>query len=490
MTDVIVWTSGGPVRGVDRGGSVAFYGIPYAAPPTGSRAFALPQPAGSWEAVRDATTPGATAQRTGFDGGTIPEPSVPGSDILTVNVFTPSDRPGAVPDPAPDAGLPVLVYIHGGAYIAGSPVSPWYDGAAFNRDRVVVVTLGYRLGVYGFGVLPDAPSNRAVHDWLAGLAWVRRNIAAFGGDPGRVTVAGQSAGGGAVLTLLGVPGIEGFVQRAIAVSPVLSQVTPDEGRRTVAEAAALVGVPPTSDALAALPREKIDDVPWHLANTFGAAPARASTQTDPVELLRETLRSLEFCPVLDGDLLTTSIADGARRSRIPLIIGAAAHEMTDAIGPVFGPRDQAALERMGLGAEEARRYLKLRGSGDEDWGQLLSDLMFRVAVPAVAEGREDTWVYDFRHLAGGEIDPGHAFHCTDLPFAWDCLGAEGVSRAVGSAPQGLADEIHGSWVSFVVSGDPGWAPYSITRTVRRFGSPGPTTTLDGYGAERVLVGLL
>ena len=127
----------------------------------------------------------------------IPEPSVPGESTLNVNVFTPA--------PATDAALPVLVYIHGGGYFAGSPASPWYDGAAFNRDGVVTVSISYRLGFDGFGWIADAPMNRGVLDWLLALEWVRDNIAAFGGDPARVTIAGQSAGGGAVLTLLGMP---------------------------------------------------------------------------------------------------------------------------------------------------------------------------------------------------------------------------------------------------------------------------------------------
>jgi para-nitrobenzyl esterase len=103
-----------------------------------------------------------------------------------------------------------LVYIYGGGYVAGSQASPWYDGVAFNRDAVVTVPVSYRLGFDGFGWLPDAPSNRGILDCLLALEWVRDNISQFGGDPGRVTIAGQSAGGGAVMTLLTVPRHSGF----------------------------------------------------------------------------------------------------------------------------------------------------------------------------------------------------------------------------------------------------------------------------------------
>ena len=169
--------------------SAAFVGIPFAKPPVGELRFAAPVPVEPWEGVRDALEFGATAQR-GHPGVTlIPEPSVPGESTLNVNVFTP------VPGEA-DAALPVLVWIHGGGYFAGSPASPWYDGRSFNRDDVVTVTISYRLGFDGFGWIEDAPSNRGVRDWLLALKWVQENISSFGGDAGRVTIAGQSAGGG------------------------------------------------------------------------------------------------------------------------------------------------------------------------------------------------------------------------------------------------------------------------------------------------------
>ncbi|MFT4230348.1 MAG: carboxylesterase family protein, partial [Microbacterium sp.] len=252
----------GRIRGLRRDGSTVFYGIPYAEIPIGPLAFEAPVRRAAWEGVRDATAPGATAQVQGFDG-TIPEPSVPGDDILTVNVFT--------PDPSARASLPVLVWIHGGAYIAGSPTSPWYDGASFNRAGVVVVTVGYRLGVTGFGLVEDAPANRGLLDWLAALKWVQENIAAFGGDPARVTIAGQSAGGGAVLTLLGTPEIESLAHQAIAMSPVTGLSSTAAARGAIAEISAGLNVKPTAVALSALPREALANAPWLMRNVFGAA---------------------------------------------------------------------------------------------------------------------------------------------------------------------------------------------------------------------------
>jgi para-nitrobenzyl esterase len=147
-------------------------------------------PAQSWSGVRDALRYGPTPQRKALaEVTTIPEPSIPGDDILNLNVFTP--RPRAAN--GPEKLLPVLVYIHGGGYVAGSPASPWYNGVAFNRDGVVTVSVSYRLGFDGFGWLPDAPPNRGILDWILALEWVRDNIGQFGGDPARVTIAGQSA---------------------------------------------------------------------------------------------------------------------------------------------------------------------------------------------------------------------------------------------------------------------------------------------------------
>ena len=190
--------------------SAAFLGIPLRKRRSVSIGSAARCPRAGWDGVRDATTFGPTPQRRPFAEVTaIPEPSFPGDATLNVNVFTP------VPGQA-DANRPVLVWIHGGGFKAGSPSSPWYDGIAFNRDGVVTVSVSYRLGFDGFGWIPDAPHNRGLLDQIEALRWVRRNIAAFGGDPDRVTIAGQSAGGGSVWALLVSPPAAGLFRRRSA----------------------------------------------------------------------------------------------------------------------------------------------------------------------------------------------------------------------------------------------------------------------------------
>ncbi len=142
-------------------------------------------------------------------------------------------------------GLPVLVWIHGGGYFAGSPASVWYDGRNFNRDDVVTVSISYRLGFDGFGWIEDAPSNRGVRDWLLALEWVQQNIAVFGGDPSRVTIAGQSAGGGAVLTLLGMEKAQHLFHGVYSISGALADVAATRAETFGRGLATAGGVEPT-----------------------------------------------------------------------------------------------------------------------------------------------------------------------------------------------------------------------------------------------------
>ena len=238
---VVVETNAGAVRGFWRPNSAAFLGIPFAEPPCGDLRFLAPVQVKSWSGVRDALRYGPTPQRKALaEITTIPEPSIPGEDILNLNVFTPRPRAAT----GSEAPLPVLVYIHGGGYVAGSPASPWYDGAAFNRDGVVTVTVSYRLGFDGFGWLPDAPPNRGILDWLLALEWVRDNISQFGGDPARVTIAGQSAGGGAVMTLLTMPRARGLFAAAASISGVPSDIPLERAKQTTARLAERLGVAP------------------------------------------------------------------------------------------------------------------------------------------------------------------------------------------------------------------------------------------------------
>ncbi|MGW0536380.1 carboxylesterase/lipase family protein [Streptomyces sp. NPDC003032] len=445
----VVTTTHGPVRGEHRAtGGVRFLGIPYAAPPVGALRFAPPVEPMSWAEPLDAVAYGPTAQRRGLGAGaTIPEPSIPGDgSILNLNVFTPAPEPAPFPAPDATAALPVLVWIHGGSYVAGSPASPWYDGAAFSRDGVVLVSIGYRLGIEGFLHLADAPDNRGVRDWIAALEWVRDNIAAFGGDPAKVTVAGQSAGGGAVQTLLATPTARGLFRAAIAMSASLMEPQERWAGLAVSELfTRRTGVPATAAALRALPDERLLEL-QDAVNAPGP---------DRVEL-----PGLLLAPFADGELVPrpvlTELTEGEPGADVPLLLGFTRHEFH-----AYG-------------------------------GQELTDIVFRTPNLKVAEARaarrRPTWLYEFGWTSPAPgSGQGFAFHCLDLPFAFDLLDAEGVTAAAGqSPPQRLADAMHAALVAFVRDLDPGgaWPRYTLARRATRLWEDGPRLVDDPLRAER------
>ncbi|MFF4381576.1 carboxylesterase/lipase family protein [Kitasatospora sp. NPDC001547] len=457
----VVPTGRGPVRGERRaGGGVRFLGIPYARPPVGELRFAAPVPPRPWTEVLDATEYGPTAQRRPFgEVTTIPEPTVPGAGILNLNVFT--------PDPTPAAGLPVLVWIHGGGFVAGSSASPWYDGAAFNRDGVVVVSIGYRLGVEGFLHLADAPDNRGVRDWIAALGWVRDNIASFGGDPAKVTVAGQSAGGGAVQTLLATPAARGLFRAAISVSGAVMR--PQD--RATAEAVSRVftartGVPATAAAL----RDATD------TELLALQDALDSAGPDP-----DGLPALPLAPFADGELVPVPVPEAIVDADVPLLLGFTAHEFAVPAGedaPAAGDAPEGELLGLlhALGLDDgsrAARFLAERPAASG--GDAITDWLFRAPALAIAEARAErqrpTWLYQFDWSGAAPGRIGQAYHCIDLPFAFDLLHAEGVEAALGAhPPQPLADAVHGAWVAFVRDLDPGaaWPPYQEGRATMRW----------------------
>ena len=249
MTDApVLSVATGAVRGVREDGIDRYLGIPYAAPPFGELRFLPPQPPSSWAGERDATAFGATAPQLPYQGGTekyLSSVEVPGDDILTVNVWTPADR-----DPA--TKLPVLVFVHGGALTRGTTALAVYDGATFARQGIVYVSIQYRLGQEGFAVLEGVPQNLGVLDQQAALRWVRREIGAFGGDAGRVTVMGHSAGANTLTALLALPHAAELFDQAILQSGPLQAQPPKKAGRMSREIAKRLGIRPTGAAFAAV----------------------------------------------------------------------------------------------------------------------------------------------------------------------------------------------------------------------------------------------
>lgn len=496
-----VETTAGPVRGLwrrivsapDRQGpaplftrSAAFYGIPYAEVPFGERRFMAPVRRAGWTQERTALTPSATPQHGSiFDDPAIPEPSVPGEDFLTVNVFTPT--PGDE-----GARLPVLVWIHGGGWSSGSHNSPWYDGAAFNRDGVVTVSVAYRLGYDGYGWVPgsDAPYNRAVLDQVMALEWVRDNIARFGGDPEQVTVAGQSAGGGNSMVLLAVPRAKGLFHRIISQSgalPERSASTTQEMSRTLAQ---VLGVELSLEGIRSATYDEVFEASRKVTAPDGAGLAGLA---DPVEALRGVLSQsgsdIPFLPTVDGEVIALDEVEALRSgwgAKVPVLAGSTMHDFAFAgLGMAEAMKGKDLREVLvagGLSEEIAERVIAAHPEHADAphmvVGDLISDATFHKVVAewflarqeaAAGEGTTSagSYAYEFAYCAG----PLHmATHCMDIPFTFDCLADPYCEHTLGGgAPQELADAMHGVWVRFIRTGEPGWESWTERNVGRLFG---------------------
>lgn len=479
---VLAVTSKGTVRGLRRGGTAVFLGIPFAQAPVGALRFDAPTPVAPWDGERDATAYGPTAQRGDAGITLIPEPSVPGDATLNVNVFAPADRD-------PDATLPVLVWIHGGGYTSGSPASRWYDGDAFARDGVVVVVISYRIGFDGFGLIDGAPSNRGLRDQIAALEWVRDEIGAFGGDPARVTVAGQSAGGGSVLALMASPAASGLFHGAMAISPAIGAVPADAARRFAARVAELAGVSADRDGFACVTEERLVEL-----QKAAGKPPRGRAIASLTALLDD---GLPLGPVIDGDVLPRHPLDVlAEGTGVPLVIGSTDDEFTMLTARYRGLLRfvpvSLALAVLGLGRSRRRAYLartRRRGTA-AILGGYATDRVIRATVSRVAwaRGVAPTWVYRF---AWPSPVLGGACHCLDVPFWFDHLDADGVSAIAGDAPpRSLAAQLHGAAVAFARDGDPGWPAWdATTRRARVFDGVAsvPFVETDAYADVAPLV---
>ncbi|MFI6599225.1 carboxylesterase/lipase family protein [Nonomuraea sp. NPDC050536] len=432
---VTVRTTAGLVEGKVEEGVLAFLGVPYAAAPFGEHRFREPVPPPAWDGVRPAVTHGPAApQATGEDIGLYaPDVFAVGEDCLNLDVRTPSTG---------ETRLPVLVWIHGGGFSIGGNGAAWHQGTRFARDGVVCVAANYRLGFEGFLALEDAPLNRGVLDWLAALEWVRDNIAAFGGDPGNVTIAGQSAGGAAVATLLTMPRARGLFRRAIVMSGSATLVATEQQARDYAKAlAARLEIEPTRSAFARLsPAELVAEQPPPLTGDSGG--------------LNE---SVPIKPVVDGDLIP-SIPLAALRGDVPLLVGCTSQEADVFVRRLAADVDeasaQALLDHLGVRVDEPGL------TPAERIGRAYTEHLFTRETRWIREARP-AHAYEFRWespvespVGGGRVG---AVHNLDLPFVFDVLDAPGVERTAGpGAPQAVADAMHAAWVRFARTGDPGW----------------------------------
>jgi para-nitrobenzyl esterase len=483
----------GTLEGLQGDGFVAFLGIPYAAAPYGARRFAPPASPPHWEGTRNATQYGPTVLKRRYPppfDKLLPDPQIPGEECLNLNVWTP--EPGRT-------GLPVLVWIHGGSFAYGSNAVPDYDGGAFARDGVVCVAINYRLGVDGFALLEGALPNRGLLDQVAALEWVQGNISVFGGDPDRVTIAGESAGAMSVTTLLSMPRTEGLFARVVAQSGAGQHCLKAEtAAKVTAELATRLGVSANARSLAEVPLDTLLDAQEALIADIAAIP-------DPRRWGEITVNALAFEPVIDGEILPSLPLDAIRHSggaTADLLIGTNKDENRLFLVPtgVIDLIDDGLLTlgagMYGLPSTSVERYRAARP--DQTPGDVLAaistDWFFRIPALRVAEARQGaqgrTWVYEFTWPSpdfGGRFGSCHAL---EIPFVFDNLEASNNATLHSGGPQALADTMHDAWVRFATDGDPGWPAYDTgRRATMRFDLTSEVVDDPGGNERRLWDGL-
>jgi para-nitrobenzyl esterase len=488
LMDPIVTTASGQVRGESGNGVFAFRGIPYAAAPIGKHRFRPPAPPERWDGVRDAVTFGLAPPQSDFPlwVATIAASTVPkGEDCLNLNVWT--------PELGKDAALPVLVWIHGGGFLMGSGADSVYDGSAFARDGVVTVTLNYRLDALGFLCVGDEGAGAfGILDQIAALAWVQENIAAFGGDPGKVTIAGESAGAWSVSSLLAAPKARGLFRRACSMSGAAHHHVPlDRAAWRAEQICQGLGVRRNDlEALQALPTDRILQASM---NAMSGDPFAADPEHHGPDPIRSWLNS---APVVGGDVLPERAIDavaGGSAAGVDLLVGHTLDEgrlfllqeptrafvdgfgddamVSYAFAGSFGANAEAALARYGANRPGATRFDLVSA--------LLSDLHFRLPAIRLADAQSRYGkVYFYRFswpspLGDGAVGSTHAI---ELPFMFDTRESP-MSQLINgpSAPADLAHDMHKAWVSFIKAGDPShaslpsWPRHDASRPVMDFG---------------------
>ena len=416
----------GALTGATADGVASFKGIPYAAPPVGEGRWAAPAPVSRWTAPRDATRFGADCVQNAVPGDvSLGAPMA--EDCLFLNVWTPK--------PATGAKLPVMVWIHGGGFVAGSGALAPTDGAQLARRDVVVVTFNYRLGRFGFFAHPalGQGANWGLMDQIAALAWVKRNIAAFGGDPTTVTLFGESAGGESVARLMASPAATGLFAKAIAASgggrdrwPTLAEAQIKGGAFAAKSTAADLA------ALRALP---------------------ADTVRGGITILNKE-EGFYSGPVTDGTIVpghADAVFASGKQARIPFIAGSNDDELGFVPAPFLPMVNGPLLKQLGSGADAVKAAY---GSEEKAARHLASDAIFVEPALALAsrhaKAGSPTWLYRFGYVTEAKREAGKgAAHASDVPFQFGNLPADATA-----ADRAAAAQLMTYWTHFARTGDP------------------------------------
>jgi para-nitrobenzyl esterase len=482
--NLVVNTTIGQLRGVDHpSGGAEFLGIPYAQPPVGEMRWHEPVPTKSWEGVRDAKAFGAPCAQPILGGDWNKyDADRSNEDCLFLNVITPVWPP--------KSPLPVMFWLHGGANVGGSASSSLYKDGTLVQHGVILVTVNYRLGIFGFFAHPEltresshhASGNYGLLDQLAALRWVRENIAKFGGDPTNITVFGQSAGAQDTSLLMSSPLSKDLFQRAIAESG--SAVNPPmpllaDAERSGQKLATALKAPAGDGAIKYLRGMSAPDLLKNL-----------STQ-DPAQLPI-------FGPDIDGWMITRTpleIFSLGQESSIPLIIGTTTREF----GMVASPDAVRKMIQDETGSF-AIRTLPLYGLADNGQGtadpvyggvgdQWIADLAFRCPITTQAAwhtaGHHATYEYEFEHAIPGQEAQG-AVHSADLPYVFGFFPKTGnIAGNFGEMDYKLADLMETYWTNFAKTGNPNagatpnWPEFGSAQSFIKFTQDGRVTTSSG-----------
>jgi para-nitrobenzyl esterase len=442
----------GALQGATANGVTSFKGIPFAQPPVGELRWKPPQPVKAWAGTRNATAYGADCMQEPFPGDAAPLGVTPAEDCLYVNVWTPANRGSRK--------LPVMVWIYGGGFVNGGSSPTVYDGSEFAKDDVVLVSFNYRLGHFGFFAHPALSAeqkggllgNYAIMDQLAALQWVKRNVAAFGGDPQNVTIFGESAGGMSVHLLMTSPLASGLFQKAIVES--------GGGRASPLGARTVTGSGDTGEARGLVFARKYGVEGQDAAALKKLRAVPAATIAKGFNMMTMNDPSYAGGPMLEGQLVVASapsqVYANGQGARVPLIIGANSMDIgfvpektMDQLFASFGPNADRARKVYGSDPKADFRAVSFMVGGD----QLMMEPVRHIARLRTARGQK-VWQFRFSYVAESlrKQWPG-AMHATEIPYVFNTVAAR-YGKDLTAADSAAAQAAHAYWVGFAKTGEP------------------------------------
>ncbi|MCF8570018.1 carboxylesterase/lipase family protein [Gordonia sp. HY002] len=503
VMDTTVMIADGAVQGRrgrgGRKGTIAWKGIPFAAPPVGPRRWRGPEPVVGWPGVLDCDDYGnAPVQDKLFTARGAGRFQPRHEDCLTLNVF--------MPETVSAAPRPVMVFNYGGAYILGGTSTPIYDGAYLARSRdVIVVTVNYRVGPLGFLDLSDYStperrfeSNLGLRDMVAGLEWVQRNIAAFGGDPDRVTVFGESAGGSAAITLLSTPAAAGLFAGAISQSPAPDLVVEKENAQVFADEFVRLLIDPTRRAGAERTEPPLDPevVARIVDEASGMDLVRAGNKLLGFARAAQLSDPMPFAPTIDGDYLPQRPNHAARDGNthpVPLMIGHNKDE-GELFARFWNILPDATQAFVGVDDPEIQIEVQALYPGTRDHVRLAADATFWIPTQMFAADhskRAPTYVYRYDYApAALNLTGIGATHATDLFAVFgiyrDPIGAGLAAAGSWASTRRITATVQSHWTWFARKGvpSPSWPRYTVDdRQVMILDDP-PRVVADPDGGRR------